>query len=256
MVLAICVGSFAVCGEELKPRLLDDADLLSESDYISLWEKLDEISERQKVDIAIATTNDTEELSIEEYADALYELAGFGFGEDQDGLLLLVDKEKGEWYISTSGYAITAFTDAGIDYIGEQIKPLFSDGDFNGAFVKFAELCDDFVTQAKTDKPYDRSNLPRGPLSAVWIVISLVVGIVVALIVVGNMKGKLKTVRANDKANSYVKADSLNITDSREMFLYRKVTKTEKEQKKDDDEGSSTHTSSSGTTYGGGGGKF
>ncbi len=33
-------------------------------------------------------------------------------------------------YISTCGYGITVFTDAGIQYIGEQIKEDLSDGDF------------------------------------------------------------------------------------------------------------------------------
>lgn len=72
-----------------------------------------------------------------------------------------------------------------------------------------------------------------------------------------NMKGKLKTVRFQPAANSYMKAGSMNITESRDMFLYNTVTRTAKPKANDSDsEGSSTHTSSSGSTHGGGGGSF
>lgn len=256
MVIAICVSSFTVFGENLiAPRLSDGAKLLSDSEAGSLLEKLDEISERQKVDVAVATVKGTEDLTIEEFADLFYELSGFGFGTEKDGLLLLVDKDNGKLYISTSGYAIEAFTDDGIDYIGKQISPLLTDGDFNGAFVKFADLCDDFITQARTGEPYTKANLPREPLSLVWIPLSLIIGFLIALIVVGNMKGKLKTVRAQNKADSYVKKDSMNVTDSRDLFLYRTLTKTKKANEQKSSE-SSTHESESGKTHGGGGGSF
>ena len=50
----------------------------------------------------------------------------------------------------------------------------------------------------------------------------------------------------------------MNLTNQRELFLYRDVHRTEHVEAKDSDSsgGSSTHTSSSGTTHGGGGGSF
>ena len=162
----------------------------------------------------------------------------------------------GDVYISTCGYGITVFTDAGIEYIGKQIKGDLSDSNFAGAFDKFADLCDDFITQARTGEPYDVRNLPKEPLSLIWIPIAIVVGFVLSLIIVGRMKAKLKTVRFQAAANSYIKDGSLNITESREMFLYNTVTRTAKPKDSDSGGGSSTHTSSSGSSHGGGGGKF
>ena len=85
--------------------------------------------------------------------------------------------------------------------------------------------------------------------------ISLGVGVVLSLIIVGRMKAQLKTVRFQSAAGSYVKDDSLDITESRDMFLYETTSKTAKE-KKSSSGGNSTHTSSSGRTHGGGGSKF
>lgn len=263
LMLSLClVMSVAVSAadgfDERYDRLSDAAELMSESERTALAAKIDEVRTRLSFDIAVVTVNSIGNTTVFNYADTYYDASAFGYGSDRDGALLLICMETRDWYISTCGYGITAFTDAGIDYIGEKITAYFSDGNWAEGFGQFVELCDDFVTQARTGEPYDSGNLPREPLSAVWIFISLIVGFVVASMTVGNMKNKLKTVRANDKANSYLVANSLQVTESRDMFLYRTVTRTAKAQSNNQSSGggSSTHSSSSGTTHGGGGGKF
>ncbi len=237
-------------------RLLDMASLLSDEDVDSLTARLDELSLRQKMDVVIATTNTLEGKSVVAYADDLYDYCSFGYGADRDGLILVISMEDNDWYISTCGYGITAFTDAGIKYIGEQIVPYLSDKDFAGAFATYITLCDEFITQARTDKPYDIGSLPRKPMSPAWILVCLILGLILSCVTVGKMKAKLTTVRAQAAANSYMKNDSMNITDSREMFLYKNVTRTKRSNESSGGGGSSTHTSSSGTSHGGGGGKF
>lgn len=236
-------------------RVNDIANLLSDSEETELLEKLDEISLRQKLDVTVVTVENTEGYEdVTKYADDVYEFCNYGYGENRDGLLLLISTENRDWAISTCGYGITAFTDAGIEYIGKQMKNDLSDGNYAAAFETYAKLCDEFITQARNGTPYDKGNLPRAPLSAIWIPVSVVIGVVLALIIVGGMKSKLKTVRSQAAANNYVKKDSLAVTGSSDLFLYRNVTRTAKE--KNDGSGSSTHTSSSGTTHGGGSGKF
>ena len=79
-----------------------------------------------------------------------------------------------------------------------------------------------------------------------------------AWVVVSVMKSQLRSVAFQENAASYVREGSMNLTNSRELFLYRDVHRTErpKESRSSDSGGSSTHTSSSGTTHGGGGGSF
>lgn len=236
-------------------RVQDLADLLSDSEEAALLTKLDELCERQKMEIVVLTTDTLEGMTPRDYADDMYDYSGFGYGEDRDGALLLISMEDNDWYISTCGYGITVFTDAGIQYIGEQIKENLSGGDFSGAFDKFAGLCDDFITKARTGDPYDSHNLPKEPLALIWIPISIAVGVCLSFIIVGNMKAKLKTVRFQAAAGNYMKRGSLNVTESRDLFLYKTFTRTAK-PKNNSSSGSSTHTSSSGSTHGGGGGKF
>lgn len=260
LVLCFCTTSFVFSAQtdgfaNEYERVQDLAGLLSDSEEKALSTKLNEICNRQKMDIVVLTTNTLNGQTTRDYADDVYDRGSFGYGENKDGVLLLISMEDSDWYISTSGYGITVFTDAGIQYIGKQIKEDLSDGDFAAAFDTFARLSDDFITQARSGTPYDSSNLPSEPLSPIWIFISIAIGVFLSLIVVGQMKAKLKTVRFQAAAGNYMKAGSLNITESRDLFLYNTVSRTAK-SKDNSSGGSSTHTSSSGSTHGGGGGKF
>ena len=123
------------------------------------------------------------------------------------------------------------------------------------AFHTYADQCDIFITQAYTGEPYDVNTLPREPLSIIWLGISLIVGFIIALSVTGSMKSQLKTIRREPAAGSYVVDGSMRVTENREFFLYRNITRREK-PKSNSKGGSSTHRGSSGTFHGGGGGKF
>ena len=237
------------------PRVVDQADLLSASEESELMMKLDEISERQQLDVVVVTVPGLAGKSPQEFADDYYDYHNYGFGAEKDGILLLVSMEERDWYITTTGFGITAFTDAGIEYLSDQILFWLSDGYYAEAFHTYADQCDIFITQAYTGEPYDVNNLPREPLSIIWIGISLIVGFIMAISVTGSMKSQLKTIRREPAAGSYVVDGSVRVTESREFFLYRNITRREK-PKSNSKGGSSTHRGSSGTFHGGGGGKF
>lgn len=239
------------------PRLVDNADLLSAGEESALLAKLNEISERQQTDVVVVTADTLDGKTPMDYADDFYDYNGYGFGADKDGVLLLVSLEDRDWWMSTTGYGITAITDAGIEYISEKFLSDLSDGDYADAFTTYAELCDDFFTQARSGQPYDTGHMPKQPFNiARNLLIALIVGFVIALLATGVMKGKLKTVRFQSAASNYVKANSMNVTESRDMFLYTHVDRRAKPKDTDSSSGSGTHTSSSGSTHGGGGGKF
>ena len=136
-------------------RLIDMGEIVDESDEEELLAALDELSERQKLEVAIATVESLEGEDIGTMADDIYDRCNFGYGEDKDGVLLLVSKNDREWYISTCGYGITAFTDAGIQYIGKQMKSDLSDGNYAAAFHTYIDQCDQFIAKGKTSDDMD-----------------------------------------------------------------------------------------------------
>ena len=239
-------------------RLNDQAAILTDAQYDDLLRRLDTLSTRELFDIAILiedTYSDYGYDDIVAFSDDIYDSLGYGYGENRDGVMLVLVMDTRDLYLTTCGYGIDVVTDAGRAYLFDQIKEYFNDGDYYGGFSAFIEWMDDFIAKAKSGEPYDTKNLPRDPFSKGWLLVSLVVGFVLARIIVRSMKAKLKSVRPAQTAASYVRKDSLNVINSRDLYLYRNVSRTQKTSSESSG-GSSTHTSSSGTTHGGGGTKF
>lgn len=246
----------AVPDQRLLPRLTDEADLLTDEEEELLLKQLDEISERQNCDVVVAAVDGLDGKSAMEYADDFYDYNGFGMGTEHDGIILLVSMEERDWGISTCGFGITAFTDDGLDYISEKFLPDLSDGKYADAFSRFAELCDDFITQAKTGEPYHEGNMPKEPFDPFLILVDLAVGLGLGYMIAFIKKGKLKSVRKKAAAEDYTVPGSFVLTVNSERFIRNFVTSRRIEANNSSSGGSTTHTGSSGTTHGGSEGKF
>ncbi len=261
--LAIFISSFSfnISAAEIPvvrqlPRVVDNANLLTEDEKSSLMDKVDEISERQNCDVAIVTVKSLQGKTATEYADDFYDYNGYGMGAGDDGILFLISMENRDWAISTYGYGIYAFSDAGQEYIMSGVKPILSEGKYFKAFETFADFCDMFIGDARSDKPYDIGNMPKGSLSPSWIFKSLGIGAIIALIIMSMMKRKLTSVKMESSAKNYVISGSMKLHGQSDRFLYRNVSKTLKPKESSSSGGSSTHTSSSGRSHGGSSGSF
>ena len=238
-------------------RLVDNANLLDASQKASLLAMLNEISERQKCDVAIVTVHSLNGATATAFADDFFDYNGYGYGQNKDGILFLISMEGRDWAITTHSFGITAFTDAGQGYIMESIMPYLKSGNYSLAFNNFADLCDDFLTQARTGVPYDIGNMPKLKMKQPLInfLMGLVPGVILSFLIVGAMKRSLKSVRKQVRADTY--AHNLELVKSEDTFLYSTVTRTAKPSESSGGSGgSSTHTSSSGSSHGGSSGKF
>lgn len=263
LTLVLAFGSWiGIQAEEIPqerqlPRLVDDAGLLSSQEALALSEQLNQISEERHCDVAIITIPTTNGMDIKAFADDFYDYNGYGMGIEDNGIMLVISMGEREWALTTYGLAITAFTDAGLDYIEEEFRPHLSDGDYAEAFTSFASLCDAFLEQYETGEPYDIGHMPHKPLSLVWIPLSIGIGAVISLIIMGITASGLKSVAPKGYAADYMQPDSLKITNNTERFLYRNVRRIARESASSASKGgSSTSVSSSGRSHGGSKGKF
>lgn len=237
------------------PRLVDDADILTDSEEAEILGVLNEISERQKFDVVIATVDDFEQSDVKKAAYDYYDYNGFGYGDDKDGVLLYLSMGERDMNIAGTGFGIQAFTDFGREQLIEQIKPELGEDDFYGAFMEYAELCDDYVTQAKTGEPYDVDNpaieesfTDKLIKAGGAFLLFLVIGFVIAKIIVGSAKKQLISVEEAVHADSYVKDGSMQLTRNTDYFLYSHI-ESRYNPKKDDDGGSTIDFGSSGTAH-------
>lgn len=226
-------------------RLVDDADLLTDEEESDIRARLDEVSETYQVDVVIVTTDSTYGASPMEYADDFFDYNGYGFGTSYDGVLLLISMEDRDWWISTTGLGIRALDDSTIEYIGEWMLDDLSNGWYADAFETFIDECEYYINGEINGFPFDFGST---------LMMSVVIGLIAAFIATAVMKSKLKSVRRQTAASDYVKANSLQLTQSQEIYLYRNVVAVKRASESSGS--SSTHRSSSGRSHGGGGGKF
>ena len=211
--------------------VIDDADLLTPSEENSLQSKLEKISAQMDADIVVVTLDTIGSRYIRSYADDYYDYNGYG----EDGVLLMIVMDTREYWVSTTGRCIE---DVSVSAVEDAFYSNLSAGHYYLAFCDYADAC--------------QSELEGMPL---WgeILVCLAIGLVIGLITVLVMKGKLKTVRSQSGADSYMRYDAVHLTGRSDIFLYQTVTRRPKVQ---NNGGGGMHTGSSGRSHGGGGGRF
>ena len=254
LIIASC-SLFAFADNTAKYRnVIDNADILSDTEEADLSVQLEELANKYKIDTVVVTTTDIELSGLSDYqfnsalmnyADDYYDYNGYA----DDGFLLLLafdpDSDDRGFWISTKGKCIDYFTVDDIDNIKSDYGH-----DTRVANVGFYKAISNSINGCrKVIKNYKS-------LSPLVYIIAVVVGLITMFVGSGSMVNKLKTVRSKPGASEYVKDGSLNITDSNEIFLYRNVSRVAIERSSSSGGGShGTHTSSSGASHGGGGGR-
>ena len=254
------------------PLVVDDAGLLTERERESLLSMAQEISERQRCDVALVTVYSLEGKSPEAYADDYYDYRGYGCGANNDGILFLIAMEDRDWAISTTGYGIEAFTDYGQEYVIDCLIDDLSDGEYYDAFSAYFTACDELLTRAREGNPLDNyygdddyrgpkksfGEKVKGQLRPGVILLSLVIGFVLALIPTAIERGKVKNVKWQQNATNYMREGSMRLNVNRDQFMYANTTSRRIETNRSGGHGggSSTHVGSSGVTHGGSHGKF
>lgn len=235
LCLLLCLALMlpALAAEPHPDRLIDDGDLLSDSEEAVIEAELDRISGKWETDLVIVTVETLDGASEQDFADDYYDYNGYGYGSSYDGALLLLCPAEDARYLSTCGEAIDIIE---LDAIREGVLGHYEEGDYYAACIGFADTCEGLLKSAK--------GFP------VWFVFfALIAGAVLSSLIPMNiLKGQLKTVAPKVAAADYVCRDSLNLQVERDIFLYRNVTRVAKPK----NNSSGTHTSSSGRSHGGG----
>ena len=157
-VIFLCLSlSLSVFAQDNAPLLVDNADLLTDNQESELLSKLERIRKEYDMDVVVVTTDDLDGETPRNYADDFYDYNGYA----DDGILLLISMEDSDWYISTSGFGITAVTDAGRKYMADQFTDDLSKENYCDAFITYADFCDDFIERAKDGDPFDVDDLPK-----------------------------------------------------------------------------------------------
>ena len=235
----------AAAAAEYSSGLDDSASLLSAEEQAQLTQTISDLSSKLKCNVGFLTVNDLNGATFsfdgttQDYADRYYEV---NYGMNTDGVLvmLVLSDEHGKRtvYFSTSGKCINHLSDdereAILDDMIDNHNP-----DTHGYY--------DFLNAAA-------AGLAKAiPPHLKWYMLplALIIGFIIALIIMSIFKKQLKSVEMQRGAVNYVRPGSMNVTASRDTYLYSTTSRTAIPKNS-----SSSHTSSGGGTHGGGGRSF
>lgn len=120
----------------------DFAEILSEDTKEELEEQISSIRDQIQMDIVILTADQMFHYDQKDLADNFYDRGCFGYEESLEhgsGILLLIDIERRQLYISTAGLGIVYFHEVVWNIILDDIIDEASEGDFDRVSTEFVE---------------------------------------------------------------------------------------------------------------------
>lgn len=229
-----------VQGSVTMQYVFDVADLLPYEKWENLEARAEAISQKQDCGVYFALVDDYTEYgngSVFEVTYQLYHGSELGMGSGRDGIIVLLSMEERDYAMFVYGeYAEYAFDEYGQEKLEEKFLGFFEYDDWYGGISHYLDACDEFLTKADEGDPVRPSY---------WENILLVTGLscLVSGAVCFWLLRSMKTVRAKDKADTYVSKGGLHLTQQLDQFSHTTVTRT-KIQK--ESSGGSTHSESGG----------
>ena len=175
----------------------------------------------------------------EAFADSYYKENNLGYKDSEDGIVLVLSMQHRDWAVSVGGFGNEAFTVYGKTYMAEHFLKYFSKDKYYKGFEEYAKIAGKFVKEAREDEPYSESHKKIEFIGILGTICAVLIGFGIVLAVAFYKKSKLKSVRAVDTAQEYVRQGSMVLTQNSDVFVNRVTT---------------SHTISNSSSSGGGGG--
>jgi len=234
------------------PCVNDMAGYLTDSQEAELTKRLESIRQKYNFDVAFVSEVEMSGYSAQSTADDIYDYQGYGLGTNDSGILFYICKSTREYHYSTHAKGVEIFTDSRLEYLDNEVISFLRNDDYYGACMRYADIAEDFIKNPNggVSKKIEIVNYIRN------IGLAAAASLIMAFLLTAAKKRQMNTVAKQKTANSYITDGGLDITYSRDIYLYSHVSKRAKPKNNSSGGGSSTHRSSSGRSHGGRGGRF
>jgi uncharacterized protein len=254
LALALLVPAFAAQTE--RTYVQDLYGLLSEQERADLEAKAQEIAQQYQFAVNIVIVDryqDYNSSSVYEAAKTIYRDWKLGYGEDQDGILLLLSMDERDYANIAYGYGNYAFTDYGKEQQDKQFLDDFRNNDWYNGFSDYLAVSAQYLRLAREGTPYDVDNAPKGISPIVRVAATVILPLVIAALAVLGMKGQMKSVAHATNADDYVIVPNVHMTVSDDVYTH--TTRTERKiERSERSSGGGTSVDSDG--FSGSSGKF
>lgn len=230
LLLALCLvlslGGAALASNQITmPHVTDAAGLLTNEEVMALEAQAKQIAQSYGCAPYILVVDDfrvyEDTDDVFEAGMNLYERWELGYGQERNGLLLILSMAERDYALVTYG-SVThrAFTDYGQDYLCEQFLDNFRNDDWAGGFQDYLNTSAWLLEQAKNGTPYDVDTAPKG-FNPLIIVIPLVLALAVCLVLTAQMK----TAKRKTEAGDYMVPNGVEMRIVQDIFTHRTVTR-------------------------------
>lgn len=265
-------------------QVIDNANIIDGEYESRITDMINQIEEEYQVDIVVLTTrdtrtaydqyNDAEVNSIaRNYADDYFDNNGYGFGENRDGMLYLIDMNNRVSWISSSGAMIEYITDDREEEIFNAASWYMSDGNYGMAVLRAMEQTERFMDDGIINGTviYDEATgrilkiVKYNPLTFFEILIAIAASAGVALIIIFSVRGSYSMKGGSYSYNAAANTECALVRND-ELYLRQNVMRRARVTVSSGGPGgrsgsggsrsSGVHRSSSGRSHGGGGRRF
>ncbi|MDL2236401.1 TPM domain-containing protein [Christensenellaceae bacterium OttesenSCG-928-K19] len=256
LLLLFAVPVFAASAGE---RVFDNAQLFTAEEREALQSMIDAHVDEYDMDVVVLTISDNEGKSTRAYADDFYDDYGFGYGDDDAGVLFLIDMDSREIYISTAGRMIDILNDARIEELLDIQYEYVSMGKYYDAMDAAIVQTAAFIDAGPVPGQYRRDE--GRYLEPWWIAVSIAIGVGTAAIVVAVINSRYKK-EFKPVPYDFKNESKLSLSLKTDDFINKHVDRRYNPPPPTNSGGgsfgggSTTHTSSSGSSHGGGGRSF
>ena len=253
--------------------VVDDADVLTDSQERELESKLEDLYEAYDFQIVLHTTCSSGNQALNLYAADYYDGHGYGYGPSWDGLILAVDMEKREYVTVTTGSGMALIGDDDIAWVEDAMLDDLSAGNYARAFARYAEGVEDALSAPAAYSGYHHDGyvddgvyydeygrqlyvdayryLTPAQQAGEILPVILIAAAVITAIVLGVMISNMKTARKKQEAADYM--TRVNLTRQMDIYLYTTERRRKiQTQSNHHHSGGSSFRGSSGRSHGGG----
>ena len=147
-------SDFIFYHDENAPRVVDDADILTDDEETALEERISQIRSALSKDIVIFTDTSTHGLGEAVYAADFYDFNGYGYGDEREGVCLMIcmdPDDRGGWCACTGSETRGLYTETVANQIDDMLYVFLGDGAY---YTGFSDWIENICRMYTTGSPY------------------------------------------------------------------------------------------------------
>lgn len=206
------------------PRVVDTVNLFTDEEKSELISACRQIENQYGIGVYLVAVDEPLTTNIENYAEQIYIINNFGYGENKTGIMLILDFDERDYDILCHGsMAHTVFTDNVKSRIADSFLSYLKSGDYYGGYADFLGSVTNYLS-AYNEKIERRAQKHAGRIDTETLVYAIILGfvsgLIIALISCLVMKAQMKSVKIAKRADNYILRKQVKITESHDMFTH------------------------------------